>query len=47
MNLGLATVVIGSLMVLTIVGVIVKLLLDGLGKNDTCPYCSASLTPKV
>jgi hypothetical protein len=47
MSLRLANVVIGCAMVLTIVGVILKLLLDDIGKKDTCPYCSASLTLKA
>jgi predicted amidophosphoribosyltransferase len=33
--------------VLVIVGVILRLVLDDIGKKDTCPYCSASLTGKV
>jgi hypothetical protein len=41
MNLHLATVVIGCLVVLAVVGVIVKLLLSDIGGGDTCPYCSA------
>ncbi len=47
MRLGLATVVISCLIVLTIVGVIVRLLLDDIGKGDTCPYCSAPLALSV
>jgi len=34
-------------MVLAVVGVILKLLLDDIGEKYTCPYCSASLAPKV
>jgi hypothetical protein len=40
---GLPTVIIGCLIVLSVVGVILKLVLDDIGKPDTCPYCSASL----
>jgi hypothetical protein len=47
MSLRLATVVIGCLIVLTVVGVIVRLLLDNIGRDDTCPYCSVTLEPRV
>jgi hypothetical protein len=47
MSLGLATVVIGCLMLLTVVGVVLKLVLDDIGRGDTCPYCSAPLAPSV
>ena len=40
MSLRLATIVIGCLMVLAVVGVILKLFLDDIGEKDTCPYCS-------
>lgn len=33
----------GCLIVLTVVGVIVKLVLDDIGRGDTCPHCSALL----
>jgi hypothetical protein len=39
--------VLGCLIVLTVVGVVVKLLLDDIGRGDKCPYCSASLAHKV
>jgi hypothetical protein len=47
LNLRLATLVIGWLIVFTIVGVIVKLLLDDIGSGDTCPYCSAGLAGRL
>jgi len=47
MSLTLATLVIGCLILLAVVGVIVKLLLDNTGKGDTCPYCSAPLAGSV
>jgi hypothetical protein len=43
MSLRLATLVIGCLILLAVVGVIVKLLADDIGRGDTCPYCSAPL----
>jgi predicted amidophosphoribosyltransferase len=47
MSLGLATVGIGCLMLLTVVGVFLKLVLDNIGRGDACPYCSAPLAPSV
>jgi hypothetical protein len=46
-RLQLATLVLGCLIVLTVVGVVVKLVLDDIGRGDKCPYCSASLAHKV
>jgi hypothetical protein len=46
MTLGRATLVVGCLIVLAVVGVVTKLVLGDIGKGDTCPYCSASLEPK-
>lgn len=42
-----APTVIGCIVLLTTMGVILKLFLDDIGRRDTCPYCSASLTLKV
>jgi hypothetical protein len=47
MNWERATLIIGCLIVLAIVGVIGKLLLDGSGSGDACPYCSAPLGRSV
>jgi hypothetical protein len=47
MSLRLATLVIGCLILLAVVGVIVNLLLDDTGKGDTCPYYSAPLAGSV
>jgi hypothetical protein len=47
MSLRLATLVIGCLVLLVVVAVIVKLLLDDIGRGDTCPYCSAPLAGSV
>jgi hypothetical protein len=47
MNLHLTSLVIGCLIVLTAVGVITNLLLDAIGRGDTCPYCSAPLARSV
>ncbi len=42
MSLGLGTLAIGCcLILLAIVGVILRLVLDDIGRADTCPYCSA------
>jgi hypothetical protein len=46
MSSGLATVVIDCAMVLTIVGVILKLVLDDIGEKDTCPTVQLRLRRK-
>ena len=43
----LATLVIGCVVLLTIVGVILKLILDDIGRGDTCPYCSAQVARRA
>jgi hypothetical protein len=47
MSLRLATLVLGCLITLAVVGVIAKLILHDIGEGDDCPYCSAALAPKV
>jgi len=37
--------VVGCIVMLTAVGVILRLLLDDMGKKDACPYCSAPAGP--
>jgi hypothetical protein len=37
----LATLILGCLVLLAIVGGILKLILDDIGRGDACPYCSA------
>jgi hypothetical protein len=39
----MATLIIGCVFLLAIVGGILKLILDDFGTGDTCPYCSARL----
>jgi hypothetical protein len=46
-RLGLVTVVIGCLILLTVVGVILKLVLDDIARDDTCPYCLAPLARRM
>ena len=47
MLVGLPALVVGCMILLAVVGVIAKLLRDNIGRDDTCPDCSAALTRGV
>jgi len=42
----LVTLVIGCVMLLVTVGTILKLVFDGIGRRDICPYLPGLLSPE-